>query len=505
MTIPMLFQTFISILAIYILFRSASVGVTPKSRYFVLLALNVFFYATGYLLELDSHSLEAAYYAQRVQYYGVSFFAVVYYLFIRDYSDRPIHSRLTVALLLIFPVITLLLVNAYPDSTLYFRYLSFRSDPTPHLVVQRGIIHHLHVYYSLLFITLSVVEIYCHFPTHTLKERQKRGIFLAATCFPHFSIIYFAMDRFDIPMQFGSAALVISMLILGYYIMHHRAEDWLPYARQSIVEHLNDGFVLIDNDNHFIDSNEIACKYFPEMRTMKPGTPITRIPGFPDVFLDKDCTSHEFTVSTEGKTISLRSSTTPIRYHSKIACTCILLYDITEVRQLMDELEELATHDSLTNLLNRTTFFRLASRDFNLHIRTRQAACVLMLDIDHFKSVNDRFGHPFGDTVLILVSSLIQERLRHTDIGGRYGGEEFSIFLPATDLNGASRVADDIRRSIESAPFIVENTTFFVTISIGIASLNPNRHDSLEDLLADADKALYAAKNHGRNRIMVAK
>lgn len=110
-----------------------------------------------------------------------------------------------------------------------------------------------------------------------------------------------------------------------------------------------------------------------------------------------------------------------------------MFYDVTQLHQLMNDLHEMATHDGLTGLLNRATFFRYAQRDFELARRAEQDISVLMLDIDFFKNVNDQHGHQCGDEVLSQVADILRERLRRTDICGRYGGEEFCVLLPGAD------------------------------------------------------------------------
>jgi diguanylate cyclase (GGDEF)-like protein len=129
---------------------------------------------------------------------------------------------------------------------------------------------------------------------------------------------------------------------------------------------------------------------------------------------------------------------------------------------------------------------------------------ILMLDLDHFKQVNDRFGHQAGDSVLVRTGELIQANLRTTDIAGRYGGEEFIIMLvnPSAE-HGGSIFAERLRGGIEQESFRgADDTEFTATMSIGIALIGPDHVDA-KDLVADADAALYVAKSRGRNRVAV--
>jgi diguanylate cyclase (GGDEF)-like protein len=127
----------------------------------------------------------------------------------------------------------------------------------------------------------------------------------------------------------------------------------------------------------------------------------------------------------------------------------------------------------------------------------------MMADLDHFKALNDEFGHPGGDAVLHGVSEHLLAALRRTDVAGRYGGEELIVVMPQSDLDGAAMLAERWRCGIEAARFEVpDDRCATVTVSIGVASFDPS-FETPEDLIAAADSALYQAKENGRNRVEV--
>jgi diguanylate cyclase (GGDEF)-like protein len=125
---------------------------------------------------------------------------------------------------------------------------------------------------------------------------------------------------------------------------------------------------------------------------------------------------------------------------------------------------------------------------------------MLILDIDHFKQVNDRFGHQAGDEVLYQLAGMTVNTIRSTDLLGRYGGEEFILILPEAGFDSAWRVADRLRQKIEAHNFTFDQNTINITISVGLSSLESPDTD-LEDLISRADRSLYAAKDAGRNRV----
>lgn len=162
-------------------------------------------------------------------------------------------------------------------------------------------------------------------------------------------------------------------------------------------------------------------------------------------------------------------------------------------------LANLARTDDLTGLNNRRAFFELAEQEMARCMRYERPLTLIMLDVDHFKAINDTHGHAVGDAVLIHIAEVLRESARISDIFARYGGEEFVILAPETDREAAHNLAERIRSRLEQQPTIVNGQDYPVTVSLGLAFLS--NHPNLEKLLLEADRALYRAKANGRNRI----
>ena len=174
--------------------------------------------------------------------------------------------------------------------------------------------------------------------------------------------------------------------------------------------------------------------------------------------------------------------------------------DISERRSLRLELERQATTDSLTGIPNRRHLLNTAQKETERCKRHGRTLSLLMLDIDHFKAVNDTFGHATGDRALQAVARSCGKEMRSTDICGRIGGEEFALLLVETDLDQACRVAERLIAQVEAIELFTENgQPVRLTTSIGVAEYRPQT-ETLSDLMVRADKALYKAKNKGRNR-----
>jgi diguanylate cyclase (GGDEF)-like protein len=167
--------------------------------------------------------------------------------------------------------------------------------------------------------------------------------------------------------------------------------------------------------------------------------------------------------------------------------------------QLFDQTERLATTDGLTGLLNHRSFQARAEEALAQARRYGRACAVLLTDVDHFKSVNDTYGHPIGDQVLKGVAQILREKARDTDLVARYGGEEFAVIMPETDGKGALVIAERIREAVGEKVFPTELGPLQVTISVGIAAA-PGNGTAKQELIDLADQCLYFAKRNGRNR-----
>lgn len=180
-----------------------------------------------------------------------------------------------------------------------------------------------------------------------------------------------------------------------------------------------------------------------------------------------------------------------------------LQLEIKERTRVQEELRVLATTDSLTGASNRRHFLELAEREFERTRRYPAPLSALMLDADHFKQVNDTWGHDVGDKVLKSLCRVIQSELRATELLGRMGGEEFAIALPSTPCEGAMVVAERLRLAVSQLTVPVGEAEVSFTVSIGVAQAGPE-DNSFAAVLSRADRALYQAKEQGRNRVVSA-
>ncbi len=186
---------------------------------------------------------------------------------------------------------------------------------------------------------------------------------------------------------------------------------------------------------------------------------------------------------------------------------CLIIYDVTDIAVHKQDLEKanaelaiLSQTDGLTQLFNRTHWERCLIAEFKRWTRSLHPSCLAMIDIDHFKGVNDNYGHMVGDEVIRHLSALVKAHVRETDISGRYGGEEFSILLADTSLENANIFAERLRKEVEDSVVKYNDIEIKYTISIGIAEICESIN-TYEAWIECADAALYRSKEDGRNRI----
>lgn len=172
-----------------------------------------------------------------------------------------------------------------------------------------------------------------------------------------------------------------------------------------------------------------------------------------------------------------------------------------KLRQQAAQLEKLAISDPLTRIFNRRHFFELAEVEMERAVRYRYPLSLLLFDADHFKSINDTYGHPFGDQILIGLVHLCEQNIRTVDIFARYGGEEFILLMPQTECDAALKIAERLRAVVENSPQTFKGKTVHLTISVGLACWQPGEKITLAELVQQADEALYLSKQSGRNRV----
>lgn len=323
------------------------------------------------------------------------------------------------------------------------------------------------------------------------------------------------------PLTFGLSGIVFVFAALRTHFM-----DLIPVARSYLIENMRDGVLVLDAQNRIVDIN-------PAMESFVEGR-ISSCVGkdafdvfhtwieHTDFFLDTGETSIEFKVPKDpSRYLDLR--VTPLYDRGKLLNGRLMVFrDITERKQvekrlrfvnerlqaqlieiglLQSRLREQAIRDSLTNLFNRRYLEETLDRELSRAGRENYPVCIIMIDLDHFKKVNDTYGHEAGDLVLKAIADTLSEQSRRGDFACRYGGEEFVIAMPNITMDTAYERAENLRQALIMLRVPFECYELSVTISVGIACY-PENGGTREEILRAADQAMYAAKDAGRDHIL---
>jgi len=297
----------------------------------------------------------------------------------------------------------------------------------------------------------------------------------------------------------------VSMTIVSvlFYISVSRYQmfDILPKAKEIALQSINEAFVLIDKEKRFIHANDAAEKLLSPLISMKKGSMIETIEGWPFMLTPDENNEIVSPVrfNTEESSYYNANISPLLRDEDTLQGYIIIIQDITESVVLTKKLEEIAYTDSLTEIMNRRHFLNLALTQFERVVRKNNEAFVILIDVDHFKEINDTYGHLIGDKVLKCLADRIKSIIRPYDLFGRYGGEEFIMFIYDIDHENTVVFAERIRTVINGCPMEFDDVSLTVAASLGVAPVLAG--GSLEEVIRFADEALYKAKRGGRDRV----
>lgn len=276
---------------------------------------------------------------------------------------------------------------------------------------------------------------------------------------------------------------------------------------QTIFMQAGDGIFLVDEQGIMLEMNPRGCEILGYTRDELRGQPVMKFHPADEIdHIQKELgrLAKDKLVTIESAYIRKDGSRVPVEITGKLLSNnqiIGLLRDISERKKVEKVTQELLSADSLTGLYNRRYFFGIVNSIIAEAVRYGHPAAILLLDLDHFKQVNDTYGHMIGDQALRHLANGIRSLTRTADVIARFGGDEFVILLPQTDEAQAIHMAERLHRYFSENPVRNTDTTFFITLSIGVSSM-PAQHKavSIETLLEQADRALYQAKQQGRNQ-----
>ncbi|MCZ6710181.1 MAG: diguanylate cyclase [Gammaproteobacteria bacterium] len=476
----------------------------------VLLAAVLFWSAAQFIGSMFT-SLSLKMLAWKFAYFGIVLAPVSWFIFAINYTRRQMRmSRLAMSSLLIVPLITFSLVVTNQWHHLIWSDISLiESQGYVGMVVDHGPWFYVHLLYSygILVIATSIMAYGIGQTAGQLKPVLSVIFAPLVVCLAN----VFSLSPWNPAPWFDLTTIgfAVAAIILDHGVVRYGVLDALPVVRDRVVEILRDGVVVVNDRGTIIDINSSALALFhtgheqifeTNICDFVTTVELTDLIGRLDKGLEVTLAGRAYDISS-----SLLDETDP---RSDVV---LVFRDITTRREAdrnlqnaQQKLIQLAHNDSLTGLHNRHFFMERMAEEIERVRRHGSSLSVLIFDLDHFKNVNDTYGHEMGDRVLKSVADASLRVKRITDVAARIGGEEFALLLPETVRDGAMKMAHRLRECIEATSTShPSQPSVMVTASVGVATVSQSSKD-VENVLRSADEALYEAKHLGRNMVCYA-
>ena len=497
-----------SLLSVYLAGWAYMHQQVPASREYSWLFFCIALYSLGYSIEISQSELQGVLTAIRLEYIGLSFIPSLTFMFILHFiRGKKISNQLSL-LFNVIPVITLILVFTVEKHN--FFYIN------PHLIqgefflvldFERGFWYYIH-FINILALTISGLIMLIWFSFRSKGRLRQQAMIMAFGSFlPILSGIVYFLGWIPGKIDPTPFSLVISGLIFSVLLFKLELFELVPAAREFALDSIQDGFLLVDGKGIVLDCNQATHNLF-HTKPIHLGDNLLKHPVLGNhlhPLLEKNLNQVEFFIQLPGGDSHFYEATAhPIKsplFSSK--GISILIRDVSEKVILLEKLRNQANLDGLTELFNRRCLMELGTHALKTNFQDNQCLGIVIMDLDHFKLVNDQYGHAAGDLVLREVATRITHSLRDMDILGRYGGEEFALILPGSNRTSMLHVAERIRLLVESSAFVYEGIDIRITASFGVYLEKVTQMTNLDDLFKKADAALYAAKHEGRNRVCI--
>ena len=471
------------------------------ARYFSMLTLCIGIYSLGYAMEIFSNTLSSMTFWNTIQYIGIPFLPSIWLLFAFEYNGKPLPLKMKISILLL-SVLIMIFRYTSDENHLYYLSLSVLTNGYfPILFIQKGPMY----WVQTLFLSCSVIIANYLFYTSYRKStgfiRRQSQLMLVASFFPWISSLLDLLNIAPLHLDYTPLGLTVSMIIFLIAYYHYHFLNIKPLARDYFFQSTQDGIIVMDKNYTIIDFNPSAVSIITVLDQHAIGKNVQlldKYEGLVNLIHHGEEAQYDI-VESNG---SYKVTTVKLfEKNQHVVGYMTTLVDITKYVDMMNELHYLASRDGLTGVYNRRHFVSIGSAILEESRHQRFPLSIMIFDLDHFKQINDQYGHKAGDEVLKMVARVCQHALRPEDILGRYGGEEFVILLPKTALEEAQVIAQQLLTNIGLAEMVEEGKKITVTASLGIMGVDTVTEETLDDFLIYADRALYQAKSEGRNCI----
>ncbi|WP_318245193.1 histidine kinase N-terminal 7TM domain-containing diguanylate cyclase [Solibacillus faecavium] len=482
---------------------------TNIANYFIFYtaALSIYSFASG--MSLISTTLEQIKLWNFILYLGMPLSAPLGLLFVMSYLGVKLTVKRSMLILLI-PFITILMVAT--NSWHHLHYRVFELDPNlgaPYVYQEIGIWYTVHGMYTFASLFIALLLLIFHWKETAKAYRPQLIALMFGQLIPMVTAFLYLTGFTPAGIDPVAMILWISSLLYLLSISTSSLFTIMPIAKDKIFNSINDGVIVLDESFRLIEYNQASKAMLPHLNNSLFGK------NFVEIWTDHTGGTLPFKLGADVGDIQelklklddgeriYQVRTTPLEQARNRKGLLLVFTDITEIKRLQEKLEQQAYYDELTQIYNRRAFLQQCEQDFLAAKETVYPFTVMLLDIDHFKRVNDTYGHQVGDQVIMHVVNVCQRQLQEGSCFARYGGEEFVIALNGYNETEGEVLGNRLRTSVEKAPLITPEGNIPVTLSIGVAEVKDWTEETLHQLLHKADTALYAAKQEGRNRVKV--
>lgn len=459
-------------------------------------------YVFGYSFELRAQTLEQIEFFLKLEYFGLSF--VPYFWFILAYrfhfNKYPSFKVSIVAF--IIPFITLFLTATNEYHNLYYATITtVKHDGQILADLTRGPWYYIFVIYSYLLLVIGIISFFRAWRNSSyITKAPSFWMLFGAVSLGLISLCYI-FGLFPEGIDFTAFGFLV--VAVAYYVALFRCNllEIEEIFRGIVFSEINEGIIVVDDENRLVDYNNAGQEMFKWLNSSSIGRNVFDFEEAKKI-LKSNPDNYEVEIIRGGQEKHVYVKKTDIKESGNRIGYVYIFQDITKQKEMIDQLNYMAYNDALTGINNRRKFMEEAEKELSRSKRYGRYTSALMIDIDYFKGINDRYGHHAGDKVIVDIVQMCKSRLRETDLIGRYGGEEFAVLLLETGAENAVAVAEGIRARVADSEIVVRDSVINVTVSVGVATACHLDEDlTLEKLVDNADKALYSAKNSGRNRV----
>ncbi len=500
-------------------------GSTAMKGLFVALALWTFFYA----LITISPTLESKLFWLKMENIGIVATPPIWFLFTLCYTRQAKWlNKFFIGLLFLIPAITLILLFFDPWFHFYYANVTPVAGLISPLAVDGFGWYYIQLVYSYILLLAGLLILIWHLFAYREIFRKRVFTLLAAFFVPVALNLFYHMGgkifpAMDMHIDLAPISLTITASLLSFAIFNQKIFESAPIARSVVLDYIVEMVLVVGEGDYVLDANQATANWLEhpidEIVGEKLEQVLTRYPKIVDHYKSSKADGQFFYQLTDPDYMIEMTISPILGQRGEVDGRVLVLHDVAEQRQmendlkeaneelkaklneiekLQTQLQEQAIRDPLTGLYNRRYLAEALEREMAQAERENHPVSAIIMDVDHFKDVNDKFGHRCGDYVLEYLSKMLLANTRRGDTVCRYGGEEFVILMPKVGVEIAFARAESWRKAFANATIEYEGHELQVQFSAGVACYPVGVKDG-EDLLKAADQALYYSKEHGRN------